>query len=282
MPGPTVDVILPTHRHGQTIGYSVESVLRQTHADLRLHIVGDGCTAEVEKSVGSIEDPRVHFYNLPKAKGYGYANRNHVLRRSAAPYVAYVTDDDLWFPDHLERALATLEQGFDLVAFRSCSVQFPDRLEVHFFAFDWGRRLRRNALRNWFIGSPELVHRRSVLDAAGYWNDDLFRFGDREFYNRVRRSGARTTYVDCITVIRFYALHWDEQYGGLDAPPQRDYLVELGDPEWCRHVRKLADESRRAPRVRLQQWRDFLRFGATSGPKLARYWYQKVMAPASH
>ena len=277
----TVDVILPTHRHWQTIGCSIESVLRQTHADLRLHVVGDGCTAEVEKAVRAIEDARVYFYALPKAKGYGYANRNHVLRQGAAPYVAYVTDDDLWFPDHLERALANLESGLDLIALRPCSAQFPDRLEVHFFAFDWGRGLRRNPLRNWFIGSPELVHRRSVLDAVGYWNAELSRFGDRDFYNRSRRSGVRSAYVDCTTVIRFYAQHWEDRYSALDPPPQRDYLARLGDPEWCRRVRSLAEERRRPLAVRLRQWRDFLRFGLSSGPKLARYSLQTIRGGAS-
>lgn len=276
----TVDVILPTHSHAQTIGYSIASVLRQTHADLRLHVVGDGCTAAVRSAVGSIADPRLRFHDLPKAKGHGYANRNLVLRRSEAPYVAYATDDDLWFPDHLERALARLAEGLDLVALRSCSVQFPGRLEIHFFAFDWGRGLSRNPLRDWFIGSPEMVHRRGVLDDVGYWNEDLLRFGDRELYNRVRHSAARTAYVDCISVIRFYALHWDGRYGALDAPPQRDYLESLGDAEWCRRARDLAEETSRPWRVRFHQWRDFLRFGAKSGPKLGRYWYRRLVAAA--
>ena len=50
----TVDVILPTHRHWQTIGYSIESVLRQTHSDVQLHVVGDGCSNEVVNVVRSL------------------------------------------------------------------------------------------------------------------------------------------------------------------------------------------------------------------------------------
>ena len=272
-----VDVILPTHSHATTIPYAIASVLGQTHADLELHVVGDGCTDAVREAVRSIEDPRVRFHDLPKAKGYGYANRNRVLRQSTAPYIAYMADDDLWFPDHLERALVALEGGLDLVAHRSCPVKFPDRLDVHFFAFDWGRALRNNPLRNWFIGSPEVAHRRTLFAEVGYWDEDLLRFGDREFHRRATRSGARTAYIDCITVLRFYALHWGGRYSALDAPPQREYVHALGDPEWRRRVRDLAAEPRRGPGVRLRQWRDFLRFAASSGPKLLRYGYQRAV-----
>lgn len=270
----TVDVLLPTYRRAQTLPYALQAVLRQTHQDLRLHVVGDGCTAEVEKAVRSVDDARVRFYRLPKAKGYGYANRNHVLREGTAPCVAYATDDDLWFPDHLERAVGALDQGLDLVAFRSCSLQPPNQLEIFFFAFDWGRTLQANLLRDWFIGSPEFVHRRRLFDTAGYWNDALTRFGDRDMYQRLRRSTARSAYIDYLTVLRFYALHWEARYGDLDAPPQREYLDKLGDPEWCRRVREKIRQPRRTSEVRYRQLRDFLRFGARSGPRLVRYWYE--------
>ncbi len=38
-----VDIILATHERPHTIGYAIDSVLRQTHGDLQLHVVGDGC-----------------------------------------------------------------------------------------------------------------------------------------------------------------------------------------------------------------------------------------------
>jgi glycosyltransferase involved in cell wall biosynthesis len=119
-----VDVILPTFRRPHTIGYAIRSVLAQSHPRFTLHVVGDGCDDETELVVRGFDDPRVRFRRFPKGTGFGYAHRNVVLRESAAPFVAYMTDDDLWFPDHLEEGISRLgRRSLGLVAFRSIQVR---------------------------------------------------------------------------------------------------------------------------------------------------------------
>jgi len=277
----SVDIILPTCRRPHTIAYAIQAVLGQTHRDFYLHVVGDGCDDATESVVRSFKDPRISFYRFPKAHGYGYVHRNTILRRTSAPYVAYSTDDDLWFPDHLERALGELQRcRLGLVAFRSCHVQFPDRLDPYFFAFDWRTGWFSRFLRNWFMGSVNCVHRREVFDRVGYWNEYLFRFGDREFYNRVRRSGVPSEYRDSITVLRFYAQHWDARYQALaGGPPQKRYIEQLSDPAWKQAIREAAASRRRSLAVRKQQWQDFFLFAIRSGPKFLRFWFQLLTFP---
>src|SRR5262245_25582968 len=126
----TVDVVLPTHAHPNTIGFAIEAILQQTHARFALHVVGDGCDDATANAVGAFRDARVQFHRLRKGRGYGYANRNRVLRATAGELVAYATDDDLWFPDHLEIALSALARDqLDLVASRSIHVDVPDPLD---------------------------------------------------------------------------------------------------------------------------------------------------------
>jgi glycosyltransferase involved in cell wall biosynthesis len=280
MRGAAVDVILPTHRRPHTIASSIAAVLAQTHADFTLHVVGDGCDEATVAAVRAAGDARVQFHRFAKARGFGYANRNRVLRDTTAPFVAYANDDDLWFPDHLERGLAELEQRrLDLVAFRSVHVQVPDLLDPYFFAFDWRAPLLGPFLLNWFMGAGTLVHRRGVFARIGYWNDRLLRFGDRDFYNRARRSGV-AAYVDLVTVLRFYAQHWDARYADLAAPPQPRYLERLADPAWCAQVRNAAAPGRRGAAVRRRQWADFTRFAVRSGPKFVRFWYERAVHAA--
>jgi glycosyltransferase involved in cell wall biosynthesis len=273
---PLFDIILPTWNRPHTIECSIRSVLAQTVADFRLHVVGDGCGADTEAIVRAVGDPRVSFHRFPKATGFGYVHRNVVLRATDAPFIAYITDDDLWFADHLERGLAELESGaLDLVAFRSCHVQFPDALDPHFFAYDWRLGRASAFLRNWFMGSVGCLHRRSVFDVVGYWDDRLLRFGDREFYNRVRTSEAPSRYVDVVTVLRFYAQHWDHRNADVAVAPQRKYLALLADAQWVRRLRASCASGPRTLKVRAGQWADFLRFGIRSGPKFVRFWYQR-------
>jgi hypothetical protein len=126
-------------------------------------------------------------------------------------------------------------------------------------------------LRNWFTGSVSCVHRRTVFDSVGYWDATLARFGDREFYNRARASSRRTRFVDEITVMRFYAQHWDERYGRLEEPPQRRYLDKLGSGAWCRAFREAARRGERGLGVRALQLSDFTAFGLRSGPRFLRF-----------
>ena len=254
------DVILPTRGRARTIGFAIGSVLAQTIGDFTLEVVGDGCDEATERAVRAIGDPRIRFSRFEKGMGFGYANRNAVLRRGRSPYVAYMTDDDLMFPDHLELALAALDRsGPSLVAFRAAQVRFPDDLDPNFFAFDWKLGFFSDFLRNGFIGSANLVHRRSLFDRIGYWDETLFRFGDREFHGRARRAGEGTFRNDgrCCDSLRRNGTG----AGALPEPPRR------GTPTGCGIRNGAVREAARAGtgrRVRLVQGRDFMGFAACS------------------
>jgi hypothetical protein len=182
-----------------------------------------------------------------------------------------MTDDDLMFPDHLERARAALDRpGPSLVAFRAAQVRFPDDLDPNFFAFDWNLGFVSDFLRNWFIGSANLVHRRSLFDRIGYWDESLVRFGDREFHSRARGAGE-AVYRDEVTLLRFFAAQWDRRYALLSEPPQARYAGAIRNPEWRRSVRRRAEVGPRGARLRLAQARDFTGFALRSGPKFMRF-----------
>ena len=266
-----VDVILPTHSRAKTLPFAIEAVLGQTHRELRLHVVGDGCPDATAAVAGSFPDPRVTFHRFPKGPGCGYAHRNAVLRDTGAPFVAYATDDDLWLPDHLESAVAELRgRELDLVAFRAAHVRPDGGVDPHFFAFDWRIGPVSSLLRRAFMGSAEYVHRRSVFERVGYWDQTLPRFGDRELYARILRSPAKSDYVDRVTVLRFYSDFWDPRYDEMTRPPQEPYLTRVRDEAWRTALRRATRTGRRDAGTRLRQAADCLRFGARSAPELLR------------
>lgn len=113
---PLVSVITATYNRGNVLRYAIESVRRQTLADWELWVVGDACTDDTAEVVGAFKDPRVHFVNLARNVGDQSGPNNEGFRRSGGRFIAYLNHDDLWFPDHLETAVAALhETGADLV-----------------------------------------------------------------------------------------------------------------------------------------------------------------------
>lgn len=96
-------VLIPTFDHGPTLFYSARSALAQTVEDLEVFIVGDGVPDVTREVVGELkrEDERVRFFDNPKGTRNGEVHRHAALKEAGGEVVCYLSDDDLWFPDHV-------------------------------------------------------------------------------------------------------------------------------------------------------------------------------------
>jgi hypothetical protein len=103
-------VVIPTFDHGPTVRLAVASVLAQTVEDFELFLVGDGVpdvTREIAAELGA--DPRFRFFDNPKGPRHGEIHRHAALGEARGQIVCYLSDDDLWLPDHLEVMAGLLE-----------------------------------------------------------------------------------------------------------------------------------------------------------------------------
>ena len=104
-------VVIPTHDHGPTLSYALKSAQRQTVDDLEIFVIGDGVpdlTREIMAEAGA-QDPRVRFFDHPKGPHLGEAYRHEALQAASGGIVCYLSDDDLWLPDHVAAMEALLE-----------------------------------------------------------------------------------------------------------------------------------------------------------------------------
>ncbi len=106
-------VLVPTFDHGPTLNYAVRSALDQTVADIEVFIVGDGvpplARGFIEELVG--EDSRVRLFTNDKGPRHGEIHRARALEEASGEIVCYLSDDDLWLPDHLEVMRELLEEA---------------------------------------------------------------------------------------------------------------------------------------------------------------------------
>jgi len=112
-----VTVLVPTHDNGATLRVSVASALAQTHDALEVMIVGDGISEAGREAAAELaaSDRRVSFLDFEKGERHGEANRGRALQEARGEHVLYLSDDDIWFPRHVEEVTALLSQGAGFV-----------------------------------------------------------------------------------------------------------------------------------------------------------------------
>ena len=123
---------ISTHNRRETALLALQSALAQTHAPEAVFMVCDGCDDGTPEAARALGDPRVVVLDKPKAPGAGWLNRNDVLEQADAEVVAWLSDDDLWLPDHLERVVPLYESEVaDLVQSSCILVEADDSMHGH-------------------------------------------------------------------------------------------------------------------------------------------------------
>lgn len=98
---PSVTVIVPTRNRPDLLHEALDSVSRQTFNDFECVVVDDSSNPPAQ-----IPDDR--RFRLVRIDGSGgcSAARNTGIVAATGTYVAFLDDDDLWTPDHLEHLMA--------------------------------------------------------------------------------------------------------------------------------------------------------------------------------
>lgn len=183
---PLFSVLMPTHNRPDSLAYAIQSVLAQTEQSFELLVVGDGAGPETAAVVSSFSDPRVRWFNFPKAPHFGYANRNLALRSSRGELVAFASDDDLMMPDHLALMRGQfVDPSVALVYGQVLWVSTdgicgPDLTNLFFPDEQRNFMARGNTL-----AAGGVVYRASALAERTVWPEDVNGVGDWEIWRRI-------------------------------------------------------------------------------------------------
>src|SRR4051812_4085758 len=119
-PAPAVSIVMATYNRPSVLAFAIRSVLAQDFADWELIVVGDRCADETTALVASFADRRIRYVNLAIKYGEQSGPNNVGIARARVRYVAFLNQDDIWFPDHLRSAVEWMQAaGADGVIVRS-------------------------------------------------------------------------------------------------------------------------------------------------------------------
>jgi glycosyltransferase involved in cell wall biosynthesis len=113
---PRLTLGLPVYNGERYLAASLDSLLAQTFTDFDLVISDNGSTdrtGEIARQYESI-DPRVRYIHHPENRGSTF-NHNFVMDQTRGEFFKWVSHDDLYAPDLLERCIDALDSRPEIV-----------------------------------------------------------------------------------------------------------------------------------------------------------------------
>ena len=112
---PLVSVILITCERPEQLKTAIRSVLDQIYENFEVMVVNDG-GMDVSGIIKEFDDERI-IYRRNKENLGPAASRNAAISKARGKYIAYLDDDDIYYPTHLETLVDALEFSEEPVAY---------------------------------------------------------------------------------------------------------------------------------------------------------------------
>ncbi|HRE49479.1 MAG TPA: glycosyltransferase family A protein [Aggregatilineales bacterium] len=239
---PRVSVIVAAYNWSSVLRLALRTVLWQTFTDFEALVIGDHCTDDSEAVVASFNDPRLIWHNLPENIGNQAGGNQVGLFMARGEYTAYMHQDDLWTPKHLEVLVAALETTPAHLAYTYCLQVSPaednpeDRIRRVLGMPNTGRLTKTNRS----IMIPTIMHRTERGRTIGGWGN--WRATPKrvtfDFIERVMGEEESHLPVPEITVIKFNSAERRNSYIEKPSHEQADFLARLeNQPDfWYREL----------------------------------------------
>jgi len=182
-----VSVIIPVYNGTKYLREAIDSVLSQTYENVELLVVDDGSTDEtwaLVQSYGSI------LRGIQKENGGVASALNFGIRHATGEYIAWLSHDDLFLPEKLERQIGFMKR---FPRFRACYTDYYTIDErgttLHEVETPWYPRqeaIRMLFGRAYMNGSTMLIDK-SCFDRVGLFAEKLRYTQDTEMWLRMLR-----------------------------------------------------------------------------------------------
>jgi glycosyltransferase involved in cell wall biosynthesis len=188
---PLVSVIVPTFNRPDTLAETLDSLIAQTYPHFEVLVINDGGCDVSHVIQGRDAQNRIRYLQRSTNRGPNTC-RNEGIRASSGQYIAYLDDDDCYYPNHLATLVAVFEQSPSRVAysdaFEAQNLWTGDHRITMLRELAYSCDFDADRLALWsFIPTLCIMHHRSCLDEVGHFDESLSRCEDWEMWLRMSR-----------------------------------------------------------------------------------------------
>lgn len=237
---PQVSVIIAAYGRPEVLPYAIGSALGQTLREIEVIVVGDCAGENIASVVRSFDDPRLRFHDLPINYGEQSGPNNIGADLARADTIAFLNQDDIWFPDHLDVALTWLRAAAcDLVYAHGAVMKVEPGGDCSQASYEMTGNSPTgpyDPIVTYAPASTQLL-RRHLHRELGGWRPGAECRGDssQDFCVRAWRSGARMRAVPHLSAILIQSGARRDSYVESDSSAH-DWLSSAmrADPEALR------------------------------------------------
>lgn len=111
-----VSIIMPVYKARATIEQAVASVVTQSYDNWELVIIDDACPEDSCRVIRDQVKNNPQIIQIESATNQGVViSRNAGIAQATGQILAFLDSDDYWRSDKLERQMAKIEEGYDVV-----------------------------------------------------------------------------------------------------------------------------------------------------------------------
>jgi len=107
---PKVSAIIVTYNRPDFVKSAIQSVLDQTFKDFELIVVDNGVEEPAEEIVKSFKDSRIRYIRNDRNTDCA-GGKNIGMKNARGEFVAFLDDDDTWFPRKLELQINAFKEN---------------------------------------------------------------------------------------------------------------------------------------------------------------------------
>lgn len=186
-----VSVVIPTYKRSEMLMRAIQSVLNQIYQNTEVLVVDDNepndeYSLATQEKLKSITDSRVRYIQQEKHIN-GSAARNAGIDAAEGEYVAFLDDDDVWYPDKLEKQMRVLANNasIGLVYTGAKAIYVNDKVSYTITPKHAGD-LRKTILFGNCIGTTStVVVKRDILIKAGKFDVQMPALQDYDLWIRI-------------------------------------------------------------------------------------------------
>lgn len=193
-----VSIIIPAYNVEKYITEAVDSALAQTCKNIEVIVVDDGSTDGTKKVLSSYVGKNQIRYIYQSNKGLSGA-RNTGMRAAKGEYIAFLDADDIFLPDKVQRQIDYLKLHPECDVCYCDIWHFYDEEPQKMFKLNYDYHSRESVFRKLllknFINPLSVVIRKATAEKYGYFNEDMRRSEDWDYWVNLAWQGARFCFL---------------------------------------------------------------------------------------